>query len=386
MPDLSRKRERSRLAGRREPYWHKIDTDAHLGFRAGAETWIARFRDRNGKRHYRALAVPMDSADAFVTAKNLAADWFEQMGGSAKRSATRATVRKALDAYLDDLKRHRRADAAAVALSKFKTVILDDRLSELELESTTRDDFEEWRDRITKGRAPRTVNRYVRSVKAALNRAHALGHVGNPAAWDLTMLADDKEDDGEAVAVFLAPKQRKAVIANASQHAADSLRGLEFTGARPKELASATVADFDGESLRLSHRKGRPAKLRVRYAVLSADGVKFFEQMSKGKLPQAPLFTEDGKQPWRRHVWAKAIRDAIDAHHESCEPGERIPPRASAYSFRHARISELLQVHGVDPLTVAAQTGTSLAMIEKYYFRFLPNMMREKLAAVRDAI
>ena len=30
---------------------------------------------------------------------------------------------------------------------------------------------------------------------------------------------------------------------------------------------------------------------------------------------------------------------------------------ASAYSSRHARISELLQLYGVDPLTLAAQTG-----------------------------
>jgi len=45
----------------------------------------------------------------------------------------------------------------------------------------------------------------------------------------------------------------------------------------------------------------------------------------------------------------------------------------------------LLQVHGVDPLTVAAQTGTSLAMIEKAYLRFIPSAMREKLAHIKDS-
>ena len=64
---------------------------------------------------------------------------------------------------------------------------------------------------------------------------------------------------------------------------------------------------------------------------------------------------------------------------------KRVPPGASAYSFRHARISELLQMHGIDPLTVAQQTGTSLAMIEKAYFRFIASAMREKLAAIKDA-
>jgi hypothetical protein len=35
----------------------------------------------------------------------------------------------------------------------------------------TRDDFLEWRDRLLEGRQARTVNRHVRSVVAALNRA-----------------------------------------------------------------------------------------------------------------------------------------------------------------------------------------------------------------------
>jgi integrase len=56
---------------------------------------------------------------------------------------------------------------------------------------------------------------------------------------------------------------------------------------------------------------------------------------------------------------------------------------ATAYSLRHARISELLQIYGVDPLTVAAQTGTSVAMIEKAYLRFIPSAMLEKLAAAK---
>jgi hypothetical protein len=52
---------------------------------------------------------------------------------------------------------------------------------------------------------------------------------------------------------------------------------------------------------------------------------------------------------------------------------------------RKRRISELLQVDGVDPLTVAAQTGTSLAMIEKAYLRFIPSAMREKLAHINES-
>jgi hypothetical protein len=40
---------------------------------------------------------------------------------------------------------------------------------------------------------------------------------------------------------------------------------------------------------------------------------------------------------------------------------------------------ELVQIYGVDPLTVAAQTGTSIAMIEKAYLRFIRRQCRRNL-------
>ena len=99
--------------------------------------------------------------------------------------------------------------------------------------------------------------------------------------------------------------------------------------------------------------------------MLGEDGVKFFKGQARDKLSSAFLFTEDGKQPWRQHMWARHVRAALKKHNKTARAAKRIPIGASAYSFRHARISELLQIHGVDPLTVAIQTGTSLAMIEK---------------------
>jgi hypothetical protein len=51
-------------------------------------------------------------------------------------------------------------------------------LADVELERAARDDFQEWRDRHRSGRAARTVERQFRSVRAGLNRALELGHVG----------------------------------------------------------------------------------------------------------------------------------------------------------------------------------------------------------------
>ncbi|HEY1805117.1 MAG TPA: hypothetical protein VGG45_11650 [Terracidiphilus sp.] len=89
-------------------------------------------------------------------------------------------------------------------------------------------------------------------------------------------------------------------------------------------------------------------------------------------------------QSGRPHMWARRTREAIAAHNKAAKPKDRLPLEASAYSFRHARISELLQVHNVDPLTVAVQMGTSVAMIEKAYHKFIPSALQEKLASLKE--
>ena len=123
----------------------------------------------------------------------------------------------------------------------FETVIDEDALAHQALEAATRDDFEEWRERLTEGRQPRSVDRYARRLMAGLNRAVELGHIGNPAAWKLKPLQDDVEEDGET-AVFLDPGQRKSLIEAASPVAAAFFRGLELTApARPNLPAQPCV-------------------------------------------------------------------------------------------------------------------------------------------------
>jgi integrase len=381
MTDLSRKRLRDALPVRREPHWQRLAEGAYLGFRRGPETWIVRFRGRDGKQQYNALhGVP---AHDFDEAKKRAEEWLTQMGAAGVRSTRRSTVRKALEAYMADLVRHGRQAAAAAAEARYRLVVWEDPLADIPLDRLTRNDVLEWRDRLRQGREPRSVNRYTRWVTSGLNKAVDLGHTGNPRAWRLQRLADEREDEGTAI--FLAPTQRKALIAAASLQASDLLRALELTGARPHELANAKVQDFDGETLKLAHRKGHPPKLRVRHVVLSREGIAHFRRLAADRNPRAYLCTEDGERPWIPQNWSREVRAAIAKHNEEALPAERLPPGIGAYAFRHARISELLQLHGVDPLTVAQQTGTSLQMIEKTYLKFIPSAMRAKLAAVREA-
>ena len=92
--------------------------------------------------------------------------------------------------------------------------------------------------------------------------------------------------------------------------------------------------------------------------MLSDEGVIFFLAQARGKLPKAPLISGADGGHWRAGDWSVAIRAAANAANASPrKAAQRIPARVSAYSFRHSRISELLQLYGIDPLTVAQQCG-----------------------------
>jgi hypothetical protein len=87
--------------------------DPALGFRRGPDTWVVRFRDRDGKHQYKSLGDSLE----FDEAKRRAESWLAQLAGSAVRKVKRSTVRGAVEAYIADLRRHGRLDTARGAAS-----------------------------------------------------------------------------------------------------------------------------------------------------------------------------------------------------------------------------------------------------------------------------
>ena len=59
-PSIDTKAKRERLYKRREPYWYKLILGGFIGYRVGATggSWIARYRDEDGKQRYRSLDLP----------------------------------------------------------------------------------------------------------------------------------------------------------------------------------------------------------------------------------------------------------------------------------------------------------------------------------------
>ena len=380
MTDLTTKTARSKLAQRKEPYWAKIGRGAFLGWSGAAHTWHVRYRDASLKQNWHALGEVND----FTEAKAQAERWIGKLTGGSHRKSSRGTVRDALAVYVRHLRSIGRRSTAWDAGQRFRiTVPRTGTFGDLKLEDVRREDVTQWRKGLLRGRQPRSVNRQVRAVVAALNYAvKDGGHVGNKETWKLTHLIDDGE---EATPIFLTAEQRDRLIAAATPALAALLTGFAHTGARPGELAKAVLGNFDpvGGTVTLSSRKGRGSKLRQRATQLDDAGIAFFKAQARGKLPRAALITNEDGAHFTDQQWCRGIELAIVAANKLAKGERRIPPGASAYSFRHTRISELLQVFGIDPLTTAQQTGTSIAMIEKYYFKFISSSMKDKLNAAR---
>jgi len=384
--DITKQKDREKLPARREPYWHTLGHGRALGYRAGPGTWVARLTTNDGSKITKALKLDL-SAD-YNAAKKAAETWLGLAAGTARRTVRRGTVRSALGAYLRYLRSMGWRDTARAARGMFRVAVKrDDPFGLMLLEDVAQEDTEAWRKRLRKGRAARSVNRYVRQVVAALNKAVGkLGYTGNPNAWTLEALADDLDESGDT-AVFLTAEQRDRLIAYAPPTLAAYLQGLAHTGARPSELAKAVVTDFDaiGGTITVRHRKGKGAKLKARAVALSDAGIAFFKAQSRARIGKAPLIVSAEGGHWNRTQWSRGIRAAATEANKKAKGAQRIPTGVSAYSFRHCRISELLQIHGVDPLTVAAQSGTSFVMIERFYLKFIPSAMREKLNAAKAA-
>lgn len=385
MPDLSRKRERERLRVRRGPYWQRLDKGKYLGLRRnpGVDTWHVRLRDRSGTQHHHSLG-PMASYDE---AKKAAEKWLTQAGSAPMRHVLKGTVRHALEAYLRFLKDQGREATAKTVEPKFRLTVWSHPMADIRLAELTLDDFRDWRDSLRKGRKPQSFNRIVRDVQAALNRALKEGFIGNSTAWKVDPIAETGDNAGATTATFLTPRQRKAIINSASPEGGQFYRGLELTGARPHELAAAQVRHVvtrGGDTyIELCHKKGKPPVPHWRSVLLSTEGARFFSAMAKGRPENQRLFRDPRGKIWNRHAWADEFHEArskVNAK-SKCQ-ADRIPEDRIPYSFRHSRISELLQKHKIDPLTVAKQAGTSIRMLERTYYNFLPEHYREQIRDV----
>lgn len=364
---------RARLKARRAPYWHKLSTGKHIGYRKmanqSAGTWVAQAYDQTTRKQTRRSLGAFDDLPAskrFDAAVSAAREWFDHLdtGGGTKV----VTVRDACADYVDAVQRDR-PETARDAQARFNRWVLSHRVADVPLHKLSERDVRAWRTWITESgsragsvagsqeavkRSPSSINRDMTALRAALNHAQRSRTVTSDMAWRFA-LAPIKNADGRRH-LYLDITQRRALISQASADLAVLLTALSLVPIRPGALASLNVADFDRQLGVL--RVGKDKAGGDRKISLPKASATFFAGQCRNKTSLAPLISRaDGKR-WNKDAWKKPLKLAAEA--------ASLSTATTAYTLRHSVITDLV-VHGLDLLTVAQLAGTGVAMIERHY-------------------
>lgn len=373
MTDINKAGVRAALPPRREPYWRHLEGTGYIGYRkmeSGSETWQARWRPDRGTPLQQSLGR-LSKANDFAAASKAAREWFAQCEQGVPKAGT---VEEACKAYVDNIS-VMKPDAALEPHQRFKVWVYKKSFGRKRLGKLRPIDVQKWRDSLIADgkRNKASANRILRTFKAAMNYAKHSGMVERDNAWTNVKpypVADGKRE------VYLTKKQVKEMLDAAPSDLANLLRGYLYTGCRPGELPKARVKDFDAKAglLTLATNKGRDGISRKRKIPLAGAALAFFKDQAKGKFPNTYLMTKLDGEPWERQQWYRGIQ-AVRANVDS------LPNELCAYNLRHTTISNWL-ANGVNLEVVAKVTGTSIAMIEKNYYQFIPTDVADQLSAI----
>ena len=364
---------RTKLKPRRAPYWQKISNGRHLGYRkmsaTSTGTWFARtYNEDTRKQTQEALGSfdELPSNKRFDAASAAARVWFEHinMGGEEKP----ITVQAACEDYVRHL-RSERTTTADDAEARFKRWIYTNKIAKIQLQKLTEKHVTEWRKSLTQAlvkidphadqpklrvRAASTVNRDMTSFRAALNYAQRNRAVTSDMAWRYA-LTPIKNADGRREA-YLDITERRSLIQNAPQDLALLLSGLSLVPIRPGALAALTVGSFDSRSSTLT--VGRDKTGKDRKIKLPTTTAAFFNEQTIDRKCNAPLFARADGVAWNKDSWKKPLKVAAEE--------AKLTSSVTAYTLRHSVITDLV-TGGLDLLTVAQLSGTSVIMIERHY-------------------
>ena len=365
---------RSKLKPRRPPYWQKLSGGCHLGYRkmtTGSDgTWLAQAYDpETQKQTRRSLGVfeHLTDGQRFDAAKKAAEAWFEHLGKGGTLDSS--TVKKACEDYVSHVRAAKGDTQADDIEARFTRWVYSDRIAAIELPKLTRKHVDAWRAALMKApvvvnphaeepterkRAASSVNRDMTALRAAFNHAHDNAAVTNDLAWRVA-LRPIENADGRRDA-YLDRKQRLALIDKATADVGLFLKALALVPLRPGALAALTVASFDKRLGVLTIGKDKAG--RDRRIKLPENIAAFFVERSKDKTPGAPLLARADGKAWDKDAWKKPIKAAVIA--------AELPGSITAYAMRHSAITDLV-TGGLDLLTVAQLSGTSVAMIERHY-------------------
>lgn len=368
---------RRKLAPRREPYWGPpLERGLFVGFRRleHGGNWVARWRDDEGKQRYHAIGPVSDALD-YDAAKKAARAWHRAIASGVDTREVR-TVADVCRDYADALQAEGRDRAATDTRKRFARIVYADPIGKVRADKLTQRQLEAWRDRMEAGEmtgrksgipSRATINRNMTSLKAALNRAVSRREIPHDRAIEWGSIKPHRGADGRRE-LFLDREQRRALLDAADGDLRDLLMCVALTGCRPGDPAAMLRKDYDKRTGSVTFR----TKTGSRTIPVSPAAKTLLDRLAKSKQPTARMFTNAG-EPWTPQAWAPRVKAAAAK--------AKLPPETVAYSLRHSWITSAI-IGGMDPVTVARLTGTSLEMINRSYGHLVQDAARERLAQV----
>lgn len=372
--DIDKASVRNKLEPRRDPYWGApVERGLYVGFRRLEQggTWIVRYRTDDGQR-FKSLGHVTAQND-YEAAKSEARRWRRIMDAGVQTDRP-LTVADVCAEYTAAIKAEGRERTATDARKRFDRIVYDDPIGKIRADKLTQRHLEAWMARMEAGEmtgrkkglpSKATFNRNLTSLKAALNRAVSRREIPHDRAVEWNAIKPHRGADGRRD-VYLDKEQRRALLEAADDDLRDLLTCVALTGCRPGDPAAMLRRDYDARTGSVTFR----TKTGERTIPVSPAAKKLFDRLAKGKLPLANLFSNGGK-PWTPQAWAPLVKAAAAR--------AELPPDTVAYSLRHAWITDAI-LGGMDPVTVARLTGTSLEMISKTYGHLVEGAARDKLA------
>lgn len=390
---------RQKLIVQREPHWVKITKGCYIGYRktANAEgTWIARFRDRLGKQHHKAIGAADDIMDAdndtalsFEQAQTRARDWFQttaSLGTDGRKPGT-YTVSDCMADYLTYIRTHRKSHHH---LDTYTNAYIIPRLGKLDTADLTTAIIRNWhegiaqepprlrtrkgRDQVYRKEDPNEAeairrrrlraNRHLVSLRAALNYAWRNGHIAHKDAWERVRLFGGVERQRTR---FLSVDEARSLLSHCEPDLRILVQAALLTGARYGELCALDVRDFHRHAGTLLIRDSKSGK--PRHVYLNEEGAAFFQALTLDRGFSDPLLPRGDGGRWGRDLHFRPFKGAL----------KRVGIEA-AFTFHELRHTwASLTIMAGAPLMVVAQNlgHRDTRMVERHYGHLASSYVRD---------
>lgn len=395
-------RNHPKIKPRKKPYFVSVEPTLTLGYlkrlNGAVGIWVARRetgrKETNGPSQ---LTYPvyeqwtLGTADDRVPADGVTVLSYQQAMTKAatehhtKKTGVKSTVltvREAVAAYLTFIEGYKGERSRTDAEGKLTKHVLKSPIADRQVNDLTIEHLEEWQAGLVKTtegpevkrRSQDTANRVLASLKAALNRAwgNKNNKIVSDQAW--RKLQRFKKVDKPRVHHFSMDEVRQLIASAQPPEFKNLLEAAFLIGARYGELMALNVGHLDAAR---SHLLIPSGKTGSRTVTLTPEGVSFFAGLARGRLTESPLLVAPHGGRWKDSEQKPLIARAVKAAKlDRVDAWGRLP---SFYALRHTHISRLRK-EGAPDWLIAANVGTSPAMIERTYGKLSEDERRAMIA------